>query len=470
MSKVLYRSTRSASPQGAVDFRTAALAGLAPDGGLYFPVDIPKWSPEEFRALRGKSYEDVAFAVMQPFIGDAIPDVDLRAMIADSYAGFEHSAVAPLKQLDERRFLLELFHGPTLAFKDFALQFLGKALHRFLAESDEKLAIVGATSGDTGSAAIYGCYKSPHVSLFIMHPHESVSEIQRRQMTCLIADNVFNMAVKGDFDDCQDAVKKLLKAQPFANRGLKLGAVNSINWCRIVAQIVYYIYAAVALGAPDRPVSFSVPTGNFGDIFAGYVAKRMGLPIKKLIVATNANDILYRFFRHNDYRREKLTKTLAPSMDIQSASNFERLLFDLLDQDGVATAALLDEFSRGGMTIEPEILTQAQEIFAAWRCDDKQTVATMRDVLAKTGEFIDPHSAAGVYAAGEYVGQSDGGEPVVALATAHPAKFPDAANAAGFPSDAKLPARIAHLYEAKERYDILPADYDAIQQYIAEKL
>ncbi|MET0155714.1 MAG: threonine synthase [Rickettsiales bacterium] len=470
MKPVLYRSTRSQNSENLVDFRRAALAGLAPDGGLYFPTHMPEWTREDFLALRGKPYADVAFAVMRPFIGDAVPEDELRSMVRQSYESFAHSAVAPLTQLSERLFMLELFHGPTLAFKDFALQFLGRILHRFLGESGEKLAVIGATSGDTGSAALYGCYESPHVSLFILHPHKRVSDVQRRQMTTLIADNVHNVAIEGNFDDCQAIVKKLLYAAPFEAAGIRLGAVNSVNWCRIVAQIAYYVYAALALGAPDRAVSFSVPTGNFGDIFAGYVAGRMGLPIKKLIVATNANDILYRFFSRNDYRRETLSHTLAPSMDIQSASNFERLLFDLNDHDGAKTARLMEDFAQRGMVVPEETFRKTRDIFAARRCDDAQTMATMRETLAKTGQYIDPHTATGVYAAERYAEESEEKEPVVALATAHRAKFPDACRAALYPNDLPLPPALAALEGKTERYDVVSADYDAVREYIARKL
>ncbi|MGB0360075.1 MAG: threonine synthase, partial [Endozoicomonas sp.] len=311
------------------DFQDVLLAGLAADGGLYVPEFLPQLSEAKIRSLKGLPYNELAFEIIKPFVGDTIADEQLHQMINQSYASFSHKAIAPLQQLDSNQWVMELFHGPTLAFKDFALQLLGRLLDHVLTERNEKAVVLGATSGDTGSAAIEGCRHSDKLELFILHPYQRVSEVQRRQMTTLMDKNVHNIAIKGNFDDCQDMVKRCFADQSFLSENTRLVAVNSINWARIMAQIVYYFYAGLNLGAPDQPVSFSVPTGNFGDIFAGYIARGMGLPVEKLVVATNNNDILHRFFHNNDYRKEVLHQTLSPSMDIMVSSNFERLLFDM---------------------------------------------------------------------------------------------------------------------------------------------
>ena len=335
-----YISTRGEAP--ALGFEDVLLTGLATDGGLYVPESLPHFSLEEIRSWRGLPYSELAFNIMYPFVDDAIPEDDFRSMLAETYGVFAHKAVAPLVQLDTNEWVLELFRGPTLAFKDFALQFLGNLLDYILDRRQQKVVVLGATSGDTGSAAIEGCRNCENVDIFILHPHQRVSDVQRRQMTTVIADNVHNIAIKGNFDDCQNIVKASFADQSFLPAGRQLVAVNSINWARIMAQIVYYFYAGLALGAPHRPVSFSVPTGNFGDIFAGYLAKQMGLPIRNLIIATNSNDILHRCLSANDHSRKALVHSLSPSMDLMVSSNFERLLFDLYKRDGEAIAQLTE--------------------------------------------------------------------------------------------------------------------------------
>lgn len=458
-----YISTRGQAP--ALSFEEVVLTGLAPDGGLYVPETYPQMSKEEIADLAGLPYHEVAFRVMRPYVGDCIDEATLRAILKKTYASFNHDAVAPLKQLDNNHFLLELFHGPTLAFKDVALQLLGRLLDHFLLKRGERGVIMGATSGDTGSAAIEGCKPCEQVDIYILHPHNRVSEVQRRQMTCVLAPNVHNLAIEGDFDDCQAMVKASFGDQSFLN-GQRLIAVNSINWARIMAQIVYYFTSAVALGAPHREVSFSVPSANFGDVFAGYVARKMGLPIKQLIVATNANDILHRTLHSNDFSKKKLEPTLAPSMDIVVSSNFERLLFDLYQQDGKAVAALLEDFQSKATQLDPKAWSKAQEVFASLAVDDATILKVIADAFKRTGELLDPHTATGYLAAEKCA--TDSSTPVITLATAHPAKFEEAIIKAGFTEGAALPEHMQDLLEREERYTVLPADLKAVQAHLAQ--
>ncbi len=459
-----YISTRGQAP--ALNFEEVMLAGLASDGGLYVPESLPVFSKEEIASWAGLSYADLAKKVIAPFVADTIPQADLDAIIDDTYAVFSHDAVAPLKQLDSNLWVLELFHGPTLAFKDFALQLLGRLLDYVLEKRQERVVIMGATSGDTGSAAIEGCRRCKNVDIFILHPHNRVSEVQRRQMTTIIGDNIHNLAVEGNFDDCQQMVKDSFADQAFLG-GRKLVAVNSINWARIMAQIVYYFHAGLSLGAPHREVSFSVPTGNFGDIFAGYLARGMGLPVKQLVVATNSNDILHRCISQNDYSKQELVHTLSPSMDIMVSSNFERLLFDLYDRDGSAISELMGRFSREAVSLEPARLEKARELFDSFRLDDEGCVAVIRDLFERTEELLDPHTAIGVKAA--QACNRDSSVPMVALATAHPVKFPEPVVQAGCRAPS-LPHHLEDLLEREERYQVLDKDLAQVQAYIASKL
>ncbi|MBN2973796.1 threonine synthase [Roseomonas aeriglobus] len=459
-----YQSTRGTAP--TLDFRDATLAGLASDGGLYVPDAWPTLSAQEIADLAGLSYADTAARIMAPFVGDALTPDELRAMCAAAYGRFSHAAVTPLVQLDQRHFLLELFHGPTLAFKDVALQFLGLLFERFLTGSDTHLTVVGATSGDTGSAAIDALAGREHVDIFMLHPEGRVSDVQRRQMTTVLAPNVHNIAIRGDFDTAQALVKAMFNDPDFSGR-FALSAVNSINWARLMAQVVYYFYAAVRLGAPDRAVAFSVPTGNFGDVFAGYVAAKMGLPVARLIVATNVNDILHRALSAGDYSAGTVTPTAAPSMDIQVSSNFERLLFDLAERDGAALA----EQMRGFEATRAMRLTNAQAegasaLFTSARVEPGDMSETMRWACAETGLVIDPHTAIGLAAA--RTADLPAGTPVVTLATAHPAKFGDAVERATGVRPT-LPARVGDLFEREERYDTLDATFEAVTAYIAER-
>lgn len=459
-----YISTRGKAQE--LNFEEVLLAGLASDGGLYVPKEMPTFEAEEIASWASLSYAELAFKIISPFVAGSISEADLKAMIDETYAGFDHSAVAPLKELSTNEWVLELFHGPTLAFKDFALQLLGRLMDHVLQKRGEKLVILGATSGDTGSAAIEGCRHSECVDIFIMHPHNKVSEVQRRQMTCIKGDNVHNIAISGNFDDCQEMVKASFADQGFLN-GRRLGAVNSINWARIMSQIVYYFSAAIALGGPHREISFSVPTGNFGDIFAGYLAKQMGLPVKQLIVATNSNDILHRAISNNDMSKSALEHTLSPSMDIMVSSNFERLLFDLHDRDGAAVDELLTRFKTEGVSLGAQQVEKLQSLFSSASVNDEETCETIAQIQAETGYLLDPHTAIGVRAA--RAKNSDNAVPMVVLSTAHPVKFPDAIVKAGLQPPA-LPAHLSDLFEREEHYDVIDNDLSSVQQFMVSKL
>lgn len=458
-----YISTRGKAP--ALDFEDVLLTGLATDGGLYVPETLPRYTPEELMALRGLPYDELACRVMFPFVEGSIPEDDFRAMVRETYAGFQHRAVAPMVQLDANEWVMELFRGPTLAFKDFALQLLGRLLDYFLEKRSQHVVILGATSGDTGSAAIEGCRHSSHVDIFILHPHERVSEVQRRQMTTVHSDNVHNIAVKGNFDDCQKMVKASFGDQSFLGGKTSLVAVNSINWARIMAQIVYYIYASLALGGPHRSLAFSVPTGNFGDIFAGYLAREMGLPVQQLVVATNQNDILHRFISQNQYEPGKLQHTLSPSMDITISSNFERLLFDLYGRDSSGVVDFLESASHGAVQLEETRWQGARKLFDSWSVNDQRTCEVIGEVYGETEYLLDPHTAIGVESARQC--RRDRTVPMVTMGTAHPAKFPDAVSRSGVGVEASLPAHLSDLMEREERFTVLDNDLGEIQDFMA---
>ena len=458
-----YISTRGSAP--VLDFAGATLAGLANDGGLYVPREWPRFTPDEIAAMAGLPYAQLAARVMQPFVGDSIRPARLLELTTQAYGRFAHAAVTPLKQLDQQHWLLELFHGPTLAFKDVALQLLGLLFEEFLARGGDPLTIVGATSGDTGSAAIDAVAGRARIDIFMLHPRGRVSDVQRRQMTTVLAPNVHNIAMDGTFDDAQAMVKRMF-GDPAMTGRFAIGAVNSINWARLMAQVVYYFAAALQLGAPQRKVAFAVPTGNFGDVFAGYVAAQMGLPIERLIVATNVNDILHRALSTGDYSAGAVTPTAAPSMDIQVSSNFERLLFDLGGRDGAATAVQMGTFeSTRAMQLTNRQRAGAAALFSSARADPDDMAHALRWAYEQTGELLDPHTAIGLHAARAAGLPSD--VPVVTLATAHPAKFRDAVERATGQRPS-LPARIGDLFEREERMTELSGDYAAIAYYIAQ--
>ena len=459
-----YVSTRGSAP--ALDFAGATLAGLASDGGLYVPREWPSFSQDEIAAMAGLPYAELAQRVMQPFVGGSLSPERLLELTTQAYGRFAHKAVTPLKQLDEQQWLLELFHGPTLAFKDVALQLLGLLFEEFLGRTKQNLTIVGATSGDTGSAAIDAVAGRDRIDIFMLHPHGRVSDVQRRQMTTVLAPNVHNIAIEGTFDDAQAMVKRMFNDTAMTSR-FAIGAVNSINWARLMAQVVYYFAAALQLGAPHRPVAFSVPTGNFGDVFAGYVAAKMGLPVARLIVATNINDILHRALTSGDYSAGTVTPTAAPSMDIQVSSNFERLLFDLNGRDGAALAAQMATFeSTKAMQLTNAQREGAAALFSSARADADDMARAIRWAQENCGELLDPHTACGLHAAQRAGLPKD--VPVVTLATAHPAKFRDAVERATGHRPG-LPARVGDLFEREERCAELPGDYDAVADYVAAR-
>ena len=457
-----YISTRGQAPE--LRFEETMLTGLARDGGLYVPATLPRFSPAEIAAMAGLSYEDVAFRVMRPFIGDSFTDQEFGDIIARAYAGFGHAARAPLKQLQDNHFLLELFHGPTLAFKDFAMQLIGQLFQAALARSGKRVTIVGATSGDTGSAAMEAFRGLENVDVFILYPHGRVSDVQRRQMTTVSEANAHALAITGTFDDAQARLKDMFNDFTFRDE-VRLAGVNSINFARVLAQVVYYFTAAVSLGAPHRKVSFTVPTGNFGDVFAGYLAKKMGLPIERLVVATNQNDILHRALSSGEYATHGVTPTISPSMDIQVSSNFERALFDAYGRDGAAVAQLMDELKQGGFHISQGALEALRGDFASGRAAEDQTAAMIARARAEMGELLCPHSAVGVHVAQDFLGAT----PMVTLATAHPAKFPDAVEAATGIRPA-LPPRMADLFDRPERMTRVENDLTAIETLIREAL
>lgn len=453
-------STRGEAP--ALGFCDALLAGLARDGGLYLPKKWPKFSKRDIRALRGKSYQEVAFAVLKPFVDGEIADDALRQMILDAYATFRHPAIAPLVQTGPNSYILELFHGTTLAFKDVAMQLLGRLMDHVLSARGQRATIVGATSGDTGGAAIDAFAGLANVDIFILFPHGKVSPVQQRQMTTSKADNVHAVAIEGNFDDCQNMVKAMFNHVTFRDE-VGLSGVNSINWARIMAQVVYYFTASLSLGGPDRKISFTVPTGNFGDIFAGYVAREMGLPIDKLVIATNDNDILARTLKTGRYEMKGVKATTSPSMDIQISSNFERLLFEVSGRDaGEIRSQMAGLAQSGAFEIKPGAMKEIKKVFRAGRATEKDVAKTIKDTLAATGYLLDPHTACGVAVAAKYEKPQS---PMVTLATAHPAKFPAAVKSASG-IDPALPTWLSDLMDREERFDILANDLSVVESFI----
>ncbi len=459
-----YVSTRGQAPE--LTFEEAMLTGLARDGGLYVPETIPSFSVDDIAAMANLPYEEIAYRVMRPFVGDSFDDATFRAIIDRAYAGFKHDARAPLVQLNEGHFLMELFHGPTLAFKDFAMQLIGQLFQEALSRRGDRVTIVGATSGDTGSAAIEAFKGLDAVDVFILFPHGRVSEVQRRQMTTPFESNVRALALDGDFDDCQARLKDMFNDFEFRD-GVKLAGVNSINWARVLAQVVYYFTAATALGTPHRKISFTVPTGNFGDIFAGYIARRMGLPIEQLVVATNQNDILHRCLTGQGYYKGETHPSISPSMDIQVSSNFERALYFAYDQDSAAVSHLMEELKTGGgFEVSQGALQALQEIYASGRVSEEETLAQIAATRAATGEIICPHTAIGVKVAEDH---RTPGTPMVTLATAHPAKFPAAVEQATGVHPA-LPPAMSNLYERPERVTQIANDLQTIETHIIEQI
>lgn len=461
-----YLSTRDPqSPPRTRSFEEVLLAGLAEDGGLYVPERFPVLDREVLCGYAGMPYAELAAQTIKLFAGDAFSVNELQRFAEEAYHAFRHAAVTPLAQLDHRLWLIELFHGPTFAFKDLALQFVGLLFDAALARRGDRVTIIGATSGDTGSAALEACRDSEAIDIFILYPHGRVSEVQRRQMTTVASANAHAIAVEGTFDDCQDLVKALF-ADTQLRQALNLAAVNSINWARIAAQTVYYFAAGAALGAPHRSVSFSVPTGNFGNVYAAHIARQMGLPVEDLVIGTNRNDILARYIATGEMVIAPVEPSLSPSMDIQVSSNFERLLFELKGRNGAAVAAAITAFRHTGILprSDPE-WRAAQGLFSAHKVDDTLTMKIIAETYARSGILIDPHTAVAVGAAQAKLANSHTDAPMVALACAHPAKFPVVVERATGVRPA-LPGALADLFERRERVTVLPNDQGAVTRYI----
>jgi len=459
---VRYVSTRGEAPP--LDFVEVTLAGLARDGGLYVPESWPQLTLEEIGGFAGRPYAEVAVEVIRPFVGDVIATVELSRMAREAYGSFRHPAVVPITQLGVSTFMLELFHGPTLAFKDVAMQLLARLMDHALAARGERTTVVVATSGDTGGAAVEAFRGRARTDVFVLFPLGRISEVQRRMMTTAEEENVHALAIEGTFDDCQAIVKSLFNHHAFRDR-VRLSGVNSINWARIVAQVVYYFTAAATLGAPHRKVAFTVPTGNFGDVFAGYVAARMGLPVDRLVVATNVNDILVRTLATGSYELRDVMPTSSPSMDIQVSSNFERLLFDAYRRDAKAVRALMNSLGQSRrFSVSSEALSEIRALFSADRADEEETAATIRTVLRETGRLIDPHTAVGIAVAEKEV--RDPAMPMIVLGTAHAAKFPDAVEAACGVRPS-LPEWLADLPARRERVTTMAADQAAVERFIS---
>lgn len=459
-----YVSTRGRAP--VLEFEDALLAGLARDGGLYVPEYWPHFSHEQIQNFSGQNYSQVAYEVMAPFVAGQIPEDEFRILIDEAYAGFEHNAVAPLVQIGTNEWILELFHGPTLAFKDFAMQVLARLMDRVLKNRQQRATIVGATSGDTGGAAIDAFRGRDAIDIFILHPHGRVSDVQRRQMTTAADENVYNIALEGTFDDCQALVKDLFNDLTFRDQA-SLAGVNSINWGRIMAQIVYYFTSATSLGAPHRDISYCVPTGNFGDIFAGFVAKQMGLTIRQLVIATNVNDILARTLETGRYEPLGVMPTQSPSMDIQVSSNFERLLFELSERDSERVSTLMNDLKENNVfELEATELAALRDSFAADRVHENMMVHVISQFYQDIGYVSDPHTAVGLGVVQQQVNDPD--VPMVTLATAHPAKFPTVVEKA-IGREPHKPKQLTQQLEAEERYDILENNYEAVVAYIAER-
>jgi threonine synthase len=466
MNAVTYISTRGDAPR--LSFTEAMLAGLARDGGLYLPQAYPRLSPETIAGFAGQSYGTVAKAVLTPFVGVDLDAATLEGMIADAYAGFRHEAIAPLAQLGDNLFVLELFHGPTLAFKDLAMQLLARFMDHALKRRGQHATIVGATSGDTGAAAIEAFAGLDNIDVVIFYPHGRVSDVQRRQMTSATGDNIHVVALEGTFDDAQAVVKALFNHAAFRD-GFGLSGVNSINWARVLAQTVYYFTSAVALGAPGRAISYAVPTGNFGDIFAGWIAKRMGLPIERLVIATNENDILARALETGAYETRGVTHTQSPSMDIQVSSNFERLLFELGGRDAAALRAKMAGLTQSrGFTLEAATLEALRAEFDADRASEADTTHEIARCWHGSGMLVDPHTAVGIHAARPRLA-ADPKTPMVVLGTAHAAKFPDAIERA-IGLRPPLPPSLADLFSRPERFTVLANDQALIERFIRDRV
>ncbi len=456
-----YCSTRGSAPH--IDFDDVLLTGLANDGGLYIPHKWPSFSESEINNMQGMTYGELAAEIVQPFTEGSLIQEDLKKLILETYKSFSHSDVAPLRNIKKNIWIMELYHGPSLSFKDYALQVIGNIFESLLLKKNKTINIVGATSGDTGSAAISSCANRSGMNIFILHPEGRVSEVQRRQMTTVNSSNVFNIAIKGTFDDCQSLVKLMFKDENFRER-INLSAVNSINWARILFQIVYYFYAVLSIGSQNKSVSFAVPTGNFGNVFAGYCSKKMGLPISKFYVGSNNNDILTRFFSSSSMVIKDVIPTISPAMDIQVSSNFERLLYDAYEGDYLQVNKLMRNFSnKKSFTVDPEVFKKIKLYFQGYKLNDEQTKFVMKRTFDESQYILDPHTAVGLGAIDNFSNILE--DPLVVLSTAHPSKFPDAVKSA-VGKEPSLPDPIKDLYNLKEEYTVLPNDLELVKNYI----
>ena len=458
---MLYKSTRGESP--IVPFSDVLLGGLAPDGGLYMPESFPKFSIDEINSWSNLEFHELASKILFPFVEGEIEKDVFNRLVKESYEVFDIDEVVALKKLDEKRWVLELFHGPTLAFKDLAMQLLGSLLNHFAKERGEKIVVLGATSGDTGAAAISACSRHQNVEVYILYPHGKVTEFQRKQMTTTQSDNVFPLAIESDFDGCQDIVKQMFLDNDLRNQKVKFIAANSINWARCMTQSVYFFWTYLKLAQSGEELSFSIPSGNFGHAYAGWTAKEMGLPIKSLLIATNKNDVLHKAFSNNNYEKSKVTQTLAPSMDISVASNFERLLYNLFDNDSSRLAEKMRSFPENSILIPENKQKLVAEFFKSHKCDDEEILQQIRDTYNEIGYMLDPHTATGVRASNIISSKE---HPVVVMGTAHPIKFSEAIEKAVPDYISEIPERIEGDLKQKENIKILPEDYSQIKDFI----
>ena len=462
---MLYKSTRGQSPE--VSFSEVLLGGLAPDGGLYMPTSIPKFSIEEINDFKDLQFHELATEILFPFIEGDIDKEIFSDLVRETYKVFEVNDVVEIVELEKNRQILELFHGPTLAFKDVAMQLLGSLLDHFAKEQGKKIAVLGATSGDTGAAAISACSRHSSVKVFILYPHNKVTDIQRRQMTTSGSGNVHPLAIESDFDGCQSLVKKIFLDKDFHIDSTRFIAANSINWARCMTQSVYFFWAYLKLRDKDKDLIFSVPSGNFGHAYAGWTAKEMGLPIKKLLIATNSNDVLHKLFSENNYEKSSVDQTLAPSMDISVASNFERLLYNLHDNNSEVLSSIMAQFPEKPISIPKEKWDSVVKFFSSDRCSDQEIKEQIRNTYEESNYLLDPHTATGVRASNNLESKD---ELVVTMATAHPAKFGEAIDGAIPGHDLNIPKRLNIVFDKEESYEVLSEDYEEVKQLILSKV
>lgn len=458
---MLYKSTRGESP--IVPFSEVLLGGLAPDGGLYMPENFPKFSLEEINSWSGLPFHQLALKVLYPFVEGEIEEEVFRRLLQEAYEPFDAEDVVNLKELQDNSWVLELFHGPTLAFKDVAMQLLGALLNHFAKERGEKIVVLGATSGDTGAAAISACSRHQNVEVYILYPHGKVTDFQRKQMTTTQSNNVYPLAIETDFDGCQDIVKKMFLDTEIMNNKVRFIAANSINWARCMTQTVYFFWSYLKLSGLKKDLTFSIPSGNFGHAYAGWTAKEMGLPIKKLIIATNTNDVLHQTFSTNNYAKTNVVETLAPSMDISVASNFERLLYNLYDDDSAVLAKNMRSFPEQSIEIPEDKQEYITSFFKSFRSNDVEIIEQIKATYQESNYLLDPHTATGVRASNAL---SQINDPVITMGTAHPAKFADAIEKAVPEYNSILPGKVEKAFEQEELFSILPENYDEIKTFI----